>query len=446
MSSLNFPTNPYPNELYAIGSKTYIWNGVGWAIYSTAVVNSLLTVTNTLQISSTTSSTSTTTGSLIVTGGVGIGGSVYAGNIYSNGILVGTSSTYATNIYGGSTGSLLIQSSQDHTAFVPIGAPSSVLYTADGMTATWVLASSIASSSATNATNVYVQQTIEDPVSQTSGIFYPTMASAYDINLTLSSTSTVIWNNTTSRLTSPNITASSNTTATSISSGALVVGGGVGIGGDLWVGGKLYISGAPALTTATLSTSIAGGIDITLQTSNSGTITVNDTATLQTVTDRGNTTTNIVKFLNTTNSVSTTTGAVVITGGLGVGGGINSQNIQIAHAIMDSTQTTVNNTATIIVDTYSINQFRSAKYLIQIDDSDDVSRPTLANFEVIEILLLVDNSANVYATEYAVLTSAGGELGDFAADCDIAGNIKLYFTAYTASNKVLRVFRTALQV
>ena len=429
MSNLNFPTNPYLNELYAIGSKTYIWNGVGWAIYSTAAVNSLLTVTNTLQISSTTSSTSTTTGSLIVTGGVGIGGSIYAGNIYSNGILVGTSSTYATNIYGGSTGSLLIQSSQDHTAFVPMGAPSSVLYTADGMTATWVLASSIASSSATNATNVYVQQTIEDPVSQTSGIFYPTMA-----------------DNTNNILTAPNITASSNTTATSISSGALVVGGGVGISGDLWVGGKLYISGAPALTTATLSTTIAGGTDITLQSSNSGTITINDTATLQTVTNRGNTTTNTVTFLNTTNSVSTTTGAVVIAGGLGVGGGINSQNLQIAHAIMDSTQTTVNNTATIVVDTYSINQFRSAKYLIQIDDGDDVSRPTLANFEVIEILLLVDNSANVYATEYAVLTSAGGELGDFAADCDIAGNIKLYFTAYTASNKVLRVFRTALQV
>jgi len=444
MSSLNFPTNPYPNQLYTVSSKTYIWNGVGWAIYSTAAVNSLLTVTNTLQVSSTVSSTSTTTGALIIAGGVGVGGSVYAGTIYSNGQLVGNSSTYATNIYGGNTGSLLIQSSRDNTAFVPIGSAGSVLYTYNGTTATWVLASSIASNTATNASNVYVQQTSEDR--NAGGIFYPTMVSAYDTDTPVDVTSVFTWNDTTNRLSSPNITVSSSTTATSVSSGALVVVGGAGVGGDLWVGGKLYIAGAPALTTATLSTTIAGGTDITLQTSNSGTITINDTATLQTVTNRGSTTTNAVTFLNTTNSVSTTTGAVVIAGGLGVGGGINSQNLQISHAIMDSTQTTVNNTAAIVVDTYSINQFRSAKYLIQIDDSDDVSRPTSANFEVIELLLLVDNSANVYATEYAVLTSAGGELGDFAADCDIAGNIKLYFTAYSASNKVLRVFRTALQV
>ena len=444
MSSLNFPTNPYPNELYTIGTKTYIWNGVGWAIYSTAAVNSLLTVTNTLQVSSTASSTSTTTGALIITGGVGIGGTTYAGNIYSNGVLVGTSATYATNIYGGNTGSLVIQSSKDTTTFVPIGSAGSVLYTNDGTTATWVLASSIASNTATNASNVYVQQTSEDR--NAGGIFYPTMVSTYDTDTPVDATSVFTWNDTTNRLSSPNITVSSSTTATSVSSGALIVVGGVGIRGDLYVGGKLYIAGAPALTTATLSTTIAGGTDIALFTSNSGTITINDTATLQSVTNRGNTTTNIVNFTNTSDSVSTTTGAVVITGGLGVGGGINSQNLQIAHAIMDSTQTTVNNTATIVVDTYSITQFRSAKYLIQIDDGDSVSRPSSANFEVIELLLLVDNSANVYATEYAVLTSAGGELGDFAADCDISGNIKLYFTAYSASNKVLRVFRTALQV
>lgn len=76
-------------------------------------------------------------------------------------------------------------------------------------------------------------------------------------------------------------------TSTSITSGALVVGGGVGISGDLWVGGNIYLDGV--------------GLD-TVQ----GT-----TATFKNIYVTG---TNI--------SSSTSTGAVTIAGGLGVGGSI----------------------------------------------------------------------------------------------------------------------------
>jgi len=444
MSSLNFPTNPYLNELYVIGSKTYIWNGIGWAIYSTSAVNSFLTVTNTLQISSTTSSTSTTTGALIVTGGIGVGGNIYAGNIYYNGQLVGNSSTYATNIYGGAKGSIPIQSTTSTTAFIPIGAPGSILYTLDGNTATWVLSSSISSNTSTNASNIYVQQTSEDR--NAGGNFYFTLADVYDDFSPISVQNQLYWNDTNNRLNSPTITVTSGTNAGGIGSGALVVNGGASIGQDLYIGGKIYIAGSPALTTSTLATVIVGGTDIYLTTSNTGTITINDASTLQSVTNRGSTTTNIVHFTNTSDSISTVTGAVVITGGLGVGGRINAESVQLSHAILDTTETTVNTTDSIVVDTYNINDFRSAKYLIQIDEGDGPLRPSSANFEVIELLLLVDNSANVYATEYAVLTSSAGELGDFAADCDVSGNIRLYFTAYNATNKILKVLRTALSV
>jgi len=443
MSSLNFPTNPYLNELYAIGSKTYIWNGLGWAIYSTAAVNSFLTVTNTLQISSTTSSTSTTTGALIITGGVGVGGDIHAGNIYYNGQLVGNSSTYATNIYGGSTGSLLMQYAKDTTGFIGIGPYSSLLFS-DGTTATWVASSTISSNTSTNATNVYVQQTSEDRNAR--GNFYLTASSIYDDYSTLAIQTQLYWNDTTNTLSSPNITLTSNTNTTGLGTGALVVNGGVSISQDLYIGGKLYIAGSPALTTSTLASVIVGGTDILLTTSNTGTITINDISTLQSVTNRGSTTTNIVHFTNTTNSISTVTGAVTIAGGLGVGGRIYSESVQITDAIFDSTLTTVNTTGTIVVDTYSINDFRSAKYLIQIDEGNSPLRPNTANFEVIELLLLVDNSGNVYATEYAVLTSSAGELGEFAADCDTFGNISLYFTAYNNANKILKVLRTALTV
>ena len=116
------------------------------------------------------------------------------------------------------------------------------------------------------------------------------------------------------------------------------------------------------------------------------------------------------------------------------------ESLQIEDSVFDSTLVLVNNTSTVVVDTYSMNQFRSAKYLIQIDDGDGAT----ADFQTIEILLLVDNQGTVYATEYAVLGS-NGELGEFAAEVDISDNVNLYFTPYyvgvgnTMSIKVLRI-------
>ena len=82
--------------------------------------------------------------------------------------------------------------------------------------------------------------------------------------------------------------------------------------------------------------------------------------------------------------------------------------------------------------------FRS-KYLIQIEDGSGIS----ANFETIEILLLVDNAQTVYATEYAVLSS-NGELGEFAADVQGDDVVRLYFTPFQASSKILKIFRTGM--
>ena len=70
---------------------------------------------------------------------------------------------------------------------------------------------------------------------------------------------------------------------------------------------------------------------------------------------------------------------------------------------------------------------------------------TGAQFETIEILLLVDNNQTVYATEYAVLSS-NGDLGEFAADVQGDNMVRLYFTAYQASSKVLKIFRTGMTV
>ena len=100
----------------------------------------------------------------------------------------------------------------------------------------------------------------------------------------------------------------------------------------------------------------------------------------------------------------------------------------------------VNTTATTVIDSYPFGSYRSAKYLVQIEEMGGAPS---AKFQTIEILLLVDNSGTVYATEYAQL-STNGALGDFSAGLDVDQLIKLYFTPYQATNKEVVVLRTAL--
>ena len=169
-------------------------------------------------------------------------------------------------------------------------------------------------------------------------------------------------------------------------------------------------------------------------------IIISNTSTLQSVTGRGSSTNHVVYFTNTTSSTSSSTGAVIVTGGLGVGGRINSESVQIADAIMDSSKILVNTTATIVVDAYSVDDYRSAKYLIQIQEGTGPG----AQFETIEILLMVDNAQTIYATEYAVLSS-NGELGEFAADVQGDDIARLYFTPYYNSTMTLQIFRTTMR-
>jgi hypothetical protein len=75
-------------------------------------------VGGTINIASTNSATNTTTGALKVAGGAGIQGDLYARNIYSNGVLIGTnagSANTATNLNGGLAGYVPYQSAPNVT-------------------------------------------------------------------------------------------------------------------------------------------------------------------------------------------------------------------------------------------------------------------------------------------------------------------------------------------
>ena len=125
------------------------------------------------------------------------------------------------------------------------------------------------------------------------------------------------------------ISITNSTQSTGTTTGALVVTGGVGVGGNLYAS-ALYDNGSRVVTAATIGnlgvSSLTAGTDTAVTTS-TGNITIWNTSTLQTITDRGATTTNIISITNTSTSTSTNTGALLVSGGVGVGGSINAGSV-----------------------------------------------------------------------------------------------------------------------
>jgi hypothetical protein len=243
-------------------------------------------------------------------------------------------------------------------------------------------------------------------------------------------------------VTSSSIRITNSSNAVSTDSGALSVVGGVSLGKDLWVGGTIYSNGKYVLTTSSVYEVIASGPDILITATQSiiggqGYLVISDVSTLQSVTTRGNYTNQQINLTNGTVSVSTNTGALTVNGGVGVNGNIFANSLQIGASIMSSNKLTINSTTAAIIDSYLFSDFRSAKYLIQIE-----SGPNKSWLEVIEILLMVDNVGTVYATEYGVLTS-NGELGEFSAE-ETNNTVKLFFTPKYSYPTEITFFRTTM--
>lgn len=240
-------------------------------------------------------------------------------------------------------------------------------------------------------------------------------------------------------ITAGTLAITSTTAAISTTTGALTVTGGVGIGGDLYVGGQFFVNGQGVLTTSSFAYAVNAGTDISITLSNiDGSMIISDTATLQSVTTRGATTNRVVSFLNTTQSSSTVTGAVVITGGLGVGKRVTTESLRITDAIFDSNSVSTNMNANLTIDSYSLNDYRAAKYLVQIDEGSGVG----AEYQMNEILLIANNNGTVALTEYGIV-STNGSMGIFTAT--IAGStVSLIFTPTLATQKTISVLRTSI--
>jgi len=119
------------------------------------------------------------------------------------------------------------------------------------------------------------------------------------------------------------ITSTSTQVANNTFSGALVITGGAGIGGKLYVGEDIYSKTSLVLTTSSVKsyvvTSLGSGTGTAVSTS-TGDVIVWSTASLQTVTGFGNSTDIAIKITNSTSATSTSTGSLVVAGGVGIGG------------------------------------------------------------------------------------------------------------------------------
>lgn len=250
-------------------------------------------------------------------------------------------------------------------------------------------------------------------------------------------------------VTATNVFISSSTVSVSTTTGALVVTGGVGIGGDLYIGGNFYAGGEAVLTTSSFAYSVAEGSDIKITLSSStGFLVFSNTSTLQTVTDRGNITSNKIIITNNSQSTSTTTGALLVSGGVGIGGNayiegrVDCESVKIEDSVFDSTQVSLTMNSTAVIDTYSLNQYRAAKYFVQISEGTGPS----AEFQAQEITVIASNTGTADISVYGLVTTNGPDgLGEFDAIVD-GTDVKLRFTPDFATQKTVRVLRIAMIV
>lgn len=160
------------------------------------------------------------------------------------------------------------------------------------------------------------------------------------------------------------------------------------------------------------------------------------------------------EITTSTNSTSTTSGALIVNGGAGIGGDITvggNITVQNSFTVGNSlyngfTAPAILAGSPVILDSYDISLYRTAKYLVQIVDYGYT--PNLVHSA--ELLLTHDangTSTFGYVVQYGIVTNTS-ELGSWDAIYNSGSNsIQLEFTPnYTPANMLIKVNRIALTV
>lgn len=152
---------------------------------------------------------------------------------------------------------------------------------------------------------------------------------------------------------------------------------------------------------------------------------------------------------DTTQSTNSTTGALVISGGVGIAKNLNvGENLTVDGKIFNRTvggtvltedeviQFEIATTSPTVIDSFSATAYRSAKYLIQISQG--------SNYQVSEFRL-IHNGSQAFVTEYSVLETNGALASAFTASVG-GGNVSVSATMNSASNATVNMVRTTVVV
>lgn len=338
----------------------------------------------------------------------------------------------ATNLAGGSVGSIPYQTASGLTAFIGAGAVGSLLQMGS-TTATFVNTGSIQVGFAANILG-----------GSTNAVPFQTAANATGFNNNFSFNGTA--------LSAPEIAITNTTSATSTTTGALRVEGGVGIRGDLYVGGRIFLGGVGLDT-------ISGTTGTFYDVVSTGTITGNDliavAITATTYLHASSSTNNVASYgrnLSRNYEALGVSGAIHSLGNVSVGGvlyagmndngdiaGQNPRNKTINgvfvanNMLAGGTYDNIITTATQTVDSFSTSSYTSAKYMVQVTDAGRVHS---------QEIMLIHNGTDVYMTQYGIITT-NGQLGAFSSIIT-GSNVLLYFTPSTATNMVVNVVRHSI--
>lgn len=167
-----------------------------------------------------------------------------------------------------------------------------------------------------------------------------------------------------------------------------------------------------------------------------------ETDTLATVTGRSATTSVAISITNSTESTTSATGALIVSGGVAAAKTITTKAGVALHNSSDAkisdtsgTSATVASTSITDVDTWAIATYRSARYLVQITQG--------TNYQVSEVLV-IHNGTTTTMTEYAVLET-NGALCTLTSDVN-SGNARLRVTMGSATSATIKVHRTLITV
>lgn len=239
-----------------------------------------------LTIANTTASTTTATGAAIIAGGLGVGGQATIGSLATAGVITSTNATDSTSI---STGSIIGSGGMGLTKALWVGGLANI-------------AGILTAANTTDATSISTGSVITPGgLGVTKALWVGGLANIAGV------------------LTIPNTTGSTSTTT-----GAMIVTGGVGIGGGVSTGSTIFVSSTAQLFRYYVS---SGGVD---QKQWDLAQTADGVLSLRAVNDANNNsaglmrwnrsgvTAGTVEVLSATDSSSTATGGLVLTGGLGV--------------------------------------------------------------------------------------------------------------------------------